>query len=72
MYRDKYLILWDVFEGKTHREPIFCSSDLVAVAYQLRIFSEILSDHFRYSPTGKEICTSSIDGQLTFWDAESK
>eukprot|EP00026_Physarum_polycephalum_P000323 Phypoly_transcript_00323.p1 GENE.Phypoly_transcript_00323~~Phypoly_transcript_00323.p1 ORF type:complete len:955 (+),score=97.26 Phypoly_transcript_00323:2285-5149(+) len=53
---DKFLIVWDIFEGKPHREPMFCSSDLVAVAF---------------NPNGKEICTSGIDGQLTFWEIET-
>jgi len=53
---DKYLMVWDIFEGKAHREPMYCTSDLVAVAY---------------NPNGKEICTSGLDGQLTFWDVET-
>lgn len=32
---DKYLMIWDIFEGKAHREPMFCNSDQVAVAYPL-------------------------------------
>eukprot|EP01113_Clastostelium_recurvatum_P001903 TRINITY_DN10784_c0_g2_i3.p1 TRINITY_DN10784_c0_g2~~TRINITY_DN10784_c0_g2_i3.p1 ORF type:complete len:1117 (+),score=324.24 TRINITY_DN10784_c0_g2_i3:15-3365(+) len=53
---DRTCRLWDVYEGKKAREKLELSSDVLAVAMR---------------PDGKELCTSSLDGSLTFWDIEN-
>jgi periodic tryptophan protein 2 len=51
---DKTCRVWQVFEGRTSIESFKHQTDVLAVAIR---------------PDGKELCTSSLDGQLLFWDA---
>eukprot|EP00727_Mastigamoeba_balamuthi_P008301 m51a1_g4093 hypothetical protein (875) ;mRNA; r:68447-71634 len=53
---DKTARLWDVFEGHEHREALELGSDGLALAFR---------------PDGKELCTTSINGNITFWDHEN-
>jgi len=54
---DKTVRLWDVFSGnKVATETLQHSHDVLAVCH---------------SPTGKELCCSTLDGQLHFWDVEA-
>jgi len=53
---DKTLRLWDIYEGgksSTSVDTFDHSTDLIALAFR---------------PDGKELCTSSLDGNLSFWD----
>ncbi|KAL1922330.1 uncharacterized protein VTP21DRAFT_9869 [Calcarisporiella thermophila] len=52
---DKSVRTWDVFGRKKHVESFEHKSDVLAVAFR---------------PDGKELCASTLDGLLTFWDVE--
>eukprot|EP01107_Rhizomastix_libera_P013070 TRINITY_DN3471_c0_g1_i1.p1 TRINITY_DN3471_c0_g1~~TRINITY_DN3471_c0_g1_i1.p1 ORF type:complete len:877 (+),score=205.99 TRINITY_DN3471_c0_g1_i1:27-2657(+) len=53
---DKTARVWDIYEGKHRRESFTHGSDCLALAY---------------SPDGKVLCTSSLDGNISFWDVEN-
>jgi periodic tryptophan protein 2 len=53
---DKSLILWEVYESRQRDSPFMHASDVVAVAYR---------------PDGMQVCTSSLDGLLSFWDTDN-
>lgn len=44
---------WDVFEAKGLVEPLRHTHDVLTLAYR---------------PDGKQLCSSTLDGQLFFWD----
>jgi periodic tryptophan protein 2 len=50
---DRSIRLWTVFGRSRATEPITLSTEATAIAF---------------SPDGKEVCTSTLDGQLTFVD----
>ncbi|WWC72243.1 uncharacterized protein I206_106205 [Kwoniella pini CBS 10737] len=52
---DRSIRLWSVFGRSRATEPVTLSSEATALAY---------------SPDGKEICASTLDGQLSFIDVE--
>lgn len=46
--------LWDIFDSKSATETLTHSSDVVALSFR---------------PDGKELCVSTLDGNLHLWDA---
>ncbi|KAI3972804.1 hypothetical protein MKX01_019462, partial [Papaver californicum] len=50
---DKYVRLWDVFEGKGTIETFSHTHDVLTVVYR---------------PDGKQLACSTLDGQIHFWD----
>ncbi|KAK3273321.1 U3 snoRNP protein [Cymbomonas tetramitiformis] len=51
---DHTVRIWDVFESKETVECMQHTHDVLTVAYR---------------PDGKQLCSSTLDGQLWFWDA---
>ena len=50
---DRTVRTWDVFEAKGAVEPFQHTHDVLTVAYR---------------PDGKQLCSSTLDGQLFFWE----
>jgi periodic tryptophan protein 2 len=53
---DKTVKLWDVFAGNAAPESLSHGADVLAV---------------RFRPDGKQLVSSTLDGQLHFWDAKA-
>ncbi|CAC5425132.1 PWP2 [Mytilus coruscus] len=53
---DKSVKLWDVFENKGAKENMIVNSDVLAVVFR---------------PDGEEIAVSTLDAQITFWNAQN-
>jgi len=53
---DKTVRLWEIYESKPARETLNHGTEVLAIAFR---------------PDGKELCSSTLDGQLQFWDIEN-
>eukprot|EP00163_Fabomonas_tropica_P028947 TRINITY_DN602_c0_g1_i16.p1 TRINITY_DN602_c0_g1~~TRINITY_DN602_c0_g1_i16.p1 ORF type:complete len:182 (+),score=31.97 TRINITY_DN602_c0_g1_i16:177-722(+) len=52
---DKTVRLWNVYNSKSNPESLVLNADVLAVAFR---------------PDGKQVASSTLDGQIQFWDPE--